>query len=883
MGWLRRADLGRENRKMKRTSPPKIAERILSILSSSKKTGILGDTEEEYRMILLEKSRFRADMWYVWQIFLPLPFLIRLTLYWRFIMFENYLKIALRNIKRNKGYSFINVAGLALGMACCLFILFYVLYEFSYDTFHEDSDRIYRVAMEFRAKDQPVKYGAVTPPTVAPAILDKYAEVEDAARITWANGIVKYGEKQFFEDGILYADQSFFNVFTFPIIKGNPETALKEPYTAVLTESTAEKYFGREDPVGKTISINYQRDYEITGVVEDVPPNSHFTFDLLFSFAPIEESLQNAPIGKLWFSHSYYTYIKTRSENPSPAFIEGVYNLSANLIGDFENRVGFHQRFFLQPLKDIYLTSNLGFEPGSTGKKAYLYYFIAIAVFILIIASINFVNLSTARSTGRAREVGIRKVAGAEKKQLIIQFLGEAFFTTIISAGIAVIIILFSLPYFRAFTGKDVELNFNSGIVLCLILTPLAVGLLAGSYPAFFLSAFHPIDTLKGAFGHTKKGRKLRKGLVVFQFTISILLIVSTIIVSRQLHFMRNRDLGFDKEQIVVLSLRGSGEARQKYDVLKNEFMKHSTIVSASASYTVPGREPSSRAMLPEGFTGDQWQTFLINWADYDYLETYKIELAAGRDFLRDFETDKEEAFILNEAAVISLGWNSPEDGIGKNWNLGNRRKGKVIGVTKDYHFNSLHQKISPLVIHLDPSYFVYLSLRFTTDSISETLSFIEETWKELVPDEPFSYFFLNEDFDRQYRAEEQLQAIVSLFTFMGMVIACLGLFALVSFSAEQRKKEIGIRKVLGSANHKIVFLLVKDFLILVLVANVLAIPAGWLSMNKWLQNFAFRTNMSIWIFLLSGSAAFAIALLTVSFQTIKAATANPVDSLRYE
>ena len=871
--------------KKKRPTPPSLAAWISSRITRGEDClSILSDFSEIFEELVRERGTLKANKWYWTQVMRSIPMFVINHLYWSVEMIKNYLKIALRNIKRQKGYSFINIVGLAVGMACCLLILFYVLYEFSYDTFHKDADRIYRVAMEFRAKDQPVKYGAVTPPPVAPAILDNFAELEDAVRITRANGIVKHGEKQFFEDGILYADQSFFNVFTFPLIKGDPETVLKEPYTAVLTESIAEKYFGSEDPVGKTISINYQRDYKITGVVEDVPPNSHFTFDLLFSFAPIEESLQNASIGKLWFSHSYYTYIKTRSENLSPAFIEGVYNVSANIIGDFEKKVGFQQRFFLQPLKDIYLTSNLRNELGSTGNKTYLYCFIAIAVFILIIASINFVNLSTARSTGRAREVGIRKVAGAEKKQLINQFLGEALFTTFISTGITMLIILFSLPYFRALTGKDIELNFiSTGIILCIILIPLAVGLLAGSYPAFILSAFHPVDTLKGVFGLTKKGVKLRKCLVIFQFAISILLIISTIIVSQQLSFMRNRDLGFDKEQIVVLSLRGSGEARQKYNVLKNEFMKHATIVSASASYTVPGRNPSSNAMLPEGFTGDQWQTFLINWADYDYLETYKIRLLAGRDFSRDFETDKEGAFILNEAAVKSLGWNSPEDAIGKTWNLGNRRKGNVIGVTKDYHFNSLHQKISPLVIHLDPNYFVYLSLRFTTGSVSETLSFIKETWKELVPDEPFSYFFLNEDFDRQYRAEEQVHVIVSLFTIMGMVIACLGLFGLTSFSVEQRKKEIGIRKVLGSANHKIVYLLVKDFLILVLIASVVALPVGWLSMNKWLQNYAYRTNMSIWIFLLSGFAALAIALLTVSFQTIKAALSNPVDSLRYE
>jgi putative ABC transport system permease protein len=870
--------------KTKEPQPSRLCTWLIKRIFRDERETKLGDFMEIYSTIAEEKGRLQARVQFWAYLIRSIPRYFKDTLCIGGIMLKNYIKIALRNIKRNKGYSFINIAGLAVGMACCLFILSYVLYEFSYDTFHKDANRIYRVAMEFRAKDQPVKYAAATPPPVAPAILDNFADVESAVRITQGSGIVKYGEKQFFEDRIFYADQSFFNVFTFPIIKGNPETALKEPYTAVLTESISEKYFGSEDPVGKTISINYQRDYKITGVVEDVPPNSHFTFDFLFSFAPIEESFQNAPIGKLWFSHSYYTYIKTRSENLSVAFIEGVYNMSADIIGDFEKKVGFAQRFFLQPLKDIYLTSNLRNELGRTGNKTYLFYFIAIAAFILIISSINFVNLSTARSTGRAREVGIRKVAGAEKRQLINQFLGEALFTAFISAGIAMLIILISLPHFRVLTGKDIELHLiSSAIILCIFLIPLAVGLLAGSYPAFFLSAFHPIDTLKGAFGHTIKGTRLRKGLVIFQFAISILLIISTIIVSKQLSFMRNQNLGFDKQQIVVLSLRGSGEARQKYNVLKNEFMKHATIVSASASYTVPGRNPSSNAMLPEGFTGDQWQTFLINWADYDYLETYKIRLAAGRDFSRDFETDKEGAFILNEAAVKSLGWNSPEDAIGKTWNLGNRRKGYVIGVTKDYNFNSLHQKISPLVIHLDPNYFVYLSLRFTAGSVLETLSFIEETWKELVPHEPFNYFFLNEDFDRQYRAEEQAQVIVSMFTIMGMVIACLGLFGLTSFSVEQRKKEIGIRIVLGSVNHKIVYLLVKDFLLLVLIANVVALPVGWLLMNKWLQNFAYRTNMSIWLFLLSGFAALTIALLTVSFQTIKAAAANPVDSLRYE
>jgi len=869
----------------KNYNPPKIGEWILKRISQEEdRISITGDLGEVFRHMMQNDGLLKAYLWYWFQVIISVPPFINYSMSWSFTMFKNYFKIALRNIRNQKGYSFINIAGLTLGMACSMLILFYVLYEFSYDTFHKNADRIYRVAMEFQAKDQPVIYAALTSSPVAPAILDNFAEVEYAVRITRRDGIVKYGERQFFEDEIEYAGQSFFNVFTFSLIKGNPVTVLRDPYTAVLTESAAEKYFGSEDPVGKTISFNYETDYTITGIMKDAPPNSHLSFDMLFSFVTLEQSWQNTPTGELWFSHGYYTYIKTKNNNLSAAFIDGLYNLSANIIGDFEKKVGFQQRFFLQPLKDIYLTSNLDFEPGSTGNKTYLYYFIIIAVFILIIAGINFINLATARSTGRAREVGIRKVVGAEKRQLITQFLGEALFTTFISAVIALVIVLFCLPQFRTLTGRDIQLNsISTAIVLCILLIPLAFGLLAGSYPAFFLSAFKPVNTLKGAFGHMKKGAKLRKALVVFQFAISILLLISTAIVSQQLSFMRKKDLGFDKEQIVVLSLQGSGEARRIYDILKDEFLKHHTIISTTASYSVPGRPASSNGMLPEGFTGDQWQTFWINWADYDYLETYKIELAAGRYFSRNFVSDIDEAFILNETVVKSLGWDAPEDAVGKSWKLYGGNEGRVIGVTKDYHFSSLHQQILPLVIRFNPYRFNYLSLRFTTGSVTETLSFLEKRWEEILPDEPFNYFFLDEDFDRQYRAEEQVQIIISLFTIMGMVIACLGLFGLASFSVEQRKKEIGIRKVLGASTPGIIVYFSREFTKWVVVSNVIAWPVAYFLMNRWLQNFAYRISVGFLTFIVAGIIALIIAVLMVSFQAVKAAGTNPVDALKYE
>jgi len=869
----------------KNYNPPKIGEWILKRISQEEdRISVTGDLGEVFRHMVQNDGSLKAYFWYWFQVIISVPPFINYSMSWSFTMFKNYFKIALRSMRNHKGYSFINIAGLAIGIACGMLILLYVQYEFGYDSFHKDTDRIFRVNMEFMAKNQPVKYAAVTSPPVAPAILDNLPDVEFAVRITRRGGVVKFEERQFFEEGILFAEQSFFNVFTFPVIWGNSETALKEPYTAVLTESTAEKYFGSEDPVGKSISVNYQTDYLITGVIKDVPSNSHLSFDILFSFVTLEESFSNASSNEFWFSHGYNTYIKTKNENLSSDFENKLYNLSANLIGDFETQIGFQQKFFLQPLTDIYFSSGLDFETGDRGNKPYLYFFTVIALFILIIASINFMNLATARAAGRAREVGMRKVVGAIKKQLIYQFLGESILTTFISTGIALLIIVLCYPYFEKLTGKELLFNLgNVKTVLYILLIPLAVGILSGGYPAFFLSAFRPVDTLKGAFGHTKKGAIFRKGLVVFQFAISILLIIGTTIVSRQLNFMKNRDLGFDKEQIVVLSLSGTGEARWQYEILKNEFLKHSTIVSASASFTVPGRGPSSNAMLPEGYLNDQWQTFLINWTDYDYLETYKIEMAVGRYFSRDFKTDNTEAFILNEAVVKSLGWDSPEEAVGKTWMIGLRQKGKIIGVTKDYHFMSLHQQILPLVIDFDPSRFNFISLRFTTGSVSETLSFIEDKWKELLPGEPFSFFFLNEGFESQYRAEERAGIIFSIFTLMAIVIACLGLFGLASYTAQSRTKEIGIRRTLGASKPGILLLLSREFTKWVLLSNIIAWPVAYFVMNRWLQNFAYRINPEIWIFILSASIAFIIAVFTVSFQAVKAAGTNPVDALKYE
>jgi len=868
-------------------TPPKTARRILGLFRNSiEHESLIGDFDELYRFNAERYGSFYARRWYWRQVLKAAPSFVMNSLIWRVIMLRNYVKIALRNFVKHKGYSFINIAGFAAGIACAILILIYVQFEFSYDKFHEDSDRIFRACLDFRAKGQPDKYAAITPPNLAPSVREYFPEAEYAIRLLPEEYLIRYGDKQYFEDRIFYAEQPFFNVFSFPLVHGNPETALRDPFTAVLTRETARKYFGDENPMGRVITIDNKTDYTVTGVMENVPSNSHIKFDILFSFSTLKEKYPGegrSPINN-WFNHGFYTYIKTTSDTPSPEFMEGVFNLSATLIGDIEEASGFQQKFFLMPLTDIHLKSDLEFEAAETGSETYLYMFIVIAAFVLIIASINFMNLATARSAGRAREIGMRKVIGAARRQLVAQFLGEALIITFISLGIALLIVGLALPAFNDFTGKNLALRFNdAGTIIAGLSGFLLIGLFSGSYPAFFLSAFRCVDTLKGTVKGAVRGAVLRKCLVIVQFSISIALIAGSLIVLRQIQFMKTKDLGFDKEHVVVLSLRGSAETGKKYELLEQEFIKHNAVMSASASYSVPGRTPSSRAMLPEGFSNDEWQAFFINWADYDYLETFDIELVAGRFFSREFETDKMGAFILNESAVQYLGWGTPEDAIGKKWYMGPEEKGEVIGVTSDYHYSSLHQKITPFVMHFNPRRFNYLSLRITGEDIPETLKFIEGKWKEHLPGAPYDYFFLDQDFDRQYRAEEKANTIFAMFTAVAVVIACLGLLGLAAFMVEKRTKEIGIRKALGAPSAGIIVLLSKEFLKWVLAANVIAWPAAWFVMNKWLESFAYRIDIGLLVFLFSGGLALVIALFTVGYQTLRAARANPVDSLRYE
>ncbi len=796
-------------------------------------------------------------------------------------MLKNYLKIALRNLRRHKAYTFINVLGLAVGLACCLLILFYVQDELSYDTYHEKADRIHRLV---RSRS------AYTAAPMAPALVAEMPRVSHAARIQKFNDVlILNGDEKRFTETVFAADTSLFDIFSFTFVRGHPKTALSRPDGLILTESAVQKYFGEEDPMGKALILvdDEPITLTVTGVLEDLPRTSHFRFDLLASFKWVEQSTNRL---ENWTTNWLFTYFLLE-EGTTAAQVE------AQLPVFFERHTGeAWDHFRVQPLLDIHLRSTgLTQDIAPQGSMAYLLIFSAVALLILVVACINFMNLSTARSAGRAREVGMRKVLGARRGQLIRQFLGESFVMAFGSLVLALGLTVLLLPAFGTLTEKELVVGFDTVgfIVPVLFGLIVLVGLLAGSYPAFFLSAFEPIDTLKGRLGRGTAGGFLRKSLVVFQFAVSVFLILGTLVVAGQLAYVKNARLGFDKEQVVVLPF--GAELEQRHETIKQALLRHPKVHRVSASGNVPGHDVSDFYFRPEGLsaTGDDlpgWDTYFI---DADFVETLRLEIVEGRAFSKELVSD-ERAFILNETAVaeavamVGEAWQSP---VGKQlefyvpgaegWRV--LKSGTVVGVVKDFHYRSLHEEIGPLVLQVFPPAFGDLLVKVGTDDLGSTLAFLEQQWQTLGPDRPFEYFFLDQDYDRLYSAEERVGELFGFLAFLTILIACLGLFGLAAFMAEQRTKEIGIRKVLGATVPGIILLLSKEFTRLVVVAFVIAAPVAYIAMNGWLEDFAYRIEISWWIFLAAGLSALLIAWLTVSYQAIKAALTNPVKALRYE
>ena len=804
-------------------------------------------------------------------------------------MLKNYFKIAFRNLIRFKAYSFINIFGLAIGIAACILILLFVRDELSYDKFNKNADRIYRVHSVGKLLGSELNM-AVSPAPLGATMVSDFPEVIQSARLVHnENMLIRYKDNVYNETRFFWADSTIFDVFTMPFIQGNPKTALDEPHTMVLTETTAKKYFGNEDPIDKIMNMEDGTAYVVRGVIKDCPANSHFHYDMFASLS----SWGGAERSTFWVSNNFHTYIMLKKgasaselQNKLPGFAAKYAGPQLQqLLGitfDEAKKRGYNYGFVMQPLLGIHLNSHLDYEIEPNSDIKYVYIFSIIALFILLIACINFMNLTTARSSIRSKEVGIRKVLGSNKAKLIKQFLSESILLTFFSVLIAIVLVEIFLPSFSRLSGKNLHTDYfkNLFALPALVVTVLVVGFLAGSYPAFFLSKFQPVKVLKGKLNDAKSGW-LRSGLVVFQFAITIILFVCTFIVYNQMQFVQNKKLGFNKEHVLVIQRAWALENHS--EAFKDELLQNPNIISASNADNIPGKIFGSTVFKPEDAPQSQQYPLSIMATDYDFAKTLGLELSEGRYFSRESTTDTT-AVVLNEEAVKLMEIKNP---LGKRIMMPTQNNEvrflTIIGVLKDFNYESLHQRIRPLAILLNKGQTAYLPIRFKPADISGTISLIKDQWKKFVPGKPFEYFFLDENFDKLYQSEQKTGQIFTTFSVLAIFIACLGLLGLTIFTVERRIKEIGIRKVLGAPIASIVFLISKEFLKWVLVANVIAFPVAYYFMSKWLDNFAYRTEITVWVFVFSGIIAMAIALITVSSQTIKAATANPVESLRYE
>jgi putative ABC transport system permease protein len=786
-------------------------------------------------------------------------------------MLKNFIKITLRNILRQKGFSFINIFGLAIGMAVVILIALFIRNELSYDKFHEKYDRIFRLISDNPADKDSF---AGTPAPLGPAMKENFPDIVDYVRLIDTSGVFKYKDKVFYEDRILMADNSIFAVFTFPLIKGDPQTALENKDSIVITQSMAKKYFPGEEPMGKILNLNDRADLKITGVTADVPVNSHFHFDFIIPF----KRLRNLDS---WGAWNYFTYLLMH-ESISPGRLKEKFE---NWAKQFDNKNYFSslsfKHIYYQPITRIHFQYNRkNMEPAFDGN--YIRVFGAIALVILILACINFMNLSTARASGRAKEIGIKKVVGASQLKLIKQFIGESLLLAFIAHMIAVILVRLVLPVFNNFSARNLSIDYSDPVfVLGILGLILFTGVLSGCYPAFVLSSFKVTNVLKS---QTDGGTRslARDILVVFQFTIAIVLMIGTIIIFRQLNFLRNTNLGFNMKDVINIPLR-SRDLMEKASILKKEFLQVPGVESASANGYLPTSMNWHQSVWWEGKQESERASMWVISIDRDFMDTLQIKMIEGKDYVKKFSSggDNAHAYVLNESAVKHIGWKSA---LGNAFSIyGQEMRGPIVGVTEDFHFRSLHHRIDPCAMIVLNEYGSCMSLRINTPHPKATINALKNKWKELVPNLEFDYYFLEDNYNKLYRAEIKSGQLIIYFTLLCIFIACLGLFGLASFLARQKTKEIGIRKVFGASVSIITRSLTGKFVRLVILANLLSWPIAYFVLNNWLQNFAYRIDINIWAFLLAAVLSFMISMFTVSYQSIKAAMTNPIDTLRYE
>jgi putative ABC transport system permease protein len=857
--------------------PPRILERFLRyVLPRYVGSTALGDFKEEYDRVSSQRGSGAANIWYLSQIMKSIPSFIVDSIRWGSIMFRNHLKVTLRTIRKHKGFSFINIVGLAVGMASVLIIMLWVRYEMSFDKQHENAQRIFRIGVATEPQgEMPERKMVVTPPPLSTALLEDFPEITASTRLSRESSdrLFSYQDKHFL-DSCYAVDPSFFRIFTYVFLKGDADTVFNDPYSIVLSERMAQKLFGDQDPLGKVIQFDQKADFTVTGIVKDIPANSHLERDI---FIPFETwgKIYEQPLDA-WRYMSFYTYILL-DPGVNPRELEAKFPAFTQKYGVPEASL------FLQPLLSIHLHSHYTGELGTNTHISTLILMGSIAVLILLIACINYMNLTTARASARMKEVGTRKVVGAHRSQIARQFLGESVIMALLSFLFSIFLAYLFLPFFNSLADRHLLLDGKSFLQILpgILVLVMFVGFFAGSYPALFLSSLRPIKVLRGGKERSSQKTRLRNILVIGQFSVSLVLIISTFLVKKQLDFVRDKEMGFDRSQIVVLPLR-EAKIRQNVGPILEELRRDRGILYAASSMHLPNDVGAMTTVKWPGKPEEPTIWIKVSEVSYDFTELYGIEIVSGRSFSREFPSDENGAFLVNESAMKLIG-DDFRLGMGlSHWGRP-QPSGHIVGVMKDFHLNSLHEEIMPLYFYLNPNRGNYISVKIQGGNIPDTIGFIRQTMAKFSPYYPFEYQFFDDVFNRAYLDEQKLEKMFGLFALVAIFIACMGVFGLSAFLAEQKRKEIGIRKVLGASVTKIVYLLSKDLVWLVLIANVIAWPVAYYAMNRWLQNFAYRTGIGLAIFLLSAFLTLMVSFGTLSFQAIKAALANPVDSLKYE
>lgn len=874
-----------------RTTPPRWLMRLFESFCRDEELEILqGDLHELYDQRLREKGRLLADIFFGLEVLdLFRPFVIkRNTRLTTNIMLGNYLKVTYRNFIRQKLHSILNISGLVVGLSCFLLIALYIQDELSYDRFHGASDRIYRVLEHFESEGVG-EHSASLPFPTGPALANTYpGQIKEAVRLfnfqspslALAN---KPADKAFNESRIFFADSTFLDVFDFPLLRGNRADALENPNSILITQSMAQKYFDGEDPMGKTLEFQGNQELLVTGILKDAPSNAHFQFDFIVSFASLRPWFNGGYPGT-WYWNPCWTYVLLE-EHTDPRQLEGQFPpfVEAN----FPDFIKSDVELELQALTDIHLHSKLDYEIQANSDIKTIYIFGAIALLVLFIAAVNFVNLSTARATKRAKEVGVRKTMGSRKSQLVTQFIFESVMMTVLAIGISFAVVLLVMPSFNALVEKSIGLPdvLSPQFLVGALGLALLVGALSGFYPAFVLSSFKTVAVLKNA-PVKAMGFNFRRILVTAQFGISVFLIVATLVAIDQFRLLRDQDVGFDKEHVLMIPVIRSPMG-QHYEYFRSEALQSPFVKSVTGVEEIIGAKHQVGNYRFEGM--ERSKPFPRFFVLHDFVETMDIEMAAGRDYDRAFITDDSLAVVVNESMVNAMGWNSPEEAVGKQYYFGNELRGKVVGVVKDYHFISKHHPIGPLVLDLDTRpqafnlFIKYLAVKVDNSNLQQALADLQQAWTSTLPDRPFDAFFLEDRLNESYKAEQKLSRITVIFSILAILVACLGLFGLATFTVERRTKEIGLRKVLGIKTSAILVLLSKEFVYLILIALVVSIPVSYLLLERWLNGFAYRISIEVWPFIIAGLITFGVSTATVLYHAIRASWINPVQALKHE